>query len=190
MTEAGRRTRLFAALVAVTVLLGACGTGSAPTPVGDAPIDAQVMLRLLTVGDIGAAGGDTGGLDARVEDLRALAAAVDPGQVAGIRTWYGLLFQTADRGLGLTLTVVDFESEQRAHAQLDIVESGPAFAAMGAPIGDRSAVAGAGDGVGGAIAFVSAQRLVTLHSITGAAEDAPVDEAQLEELARLVEGRL
>ena len=115
---------------------------------------------------------------------------MDAEQVLEIESWYGLHFERTDRVAGLSLTVVEFDSAARAQAQLDVIESGPAFEPMAPPVGDRSASAGAGDGVGAALAFVAGRRLVTLHSITGGGADALVDTAQLEELGQLVAGRL
>lgn len=178
-------------LIGLTVAISACSAAAVePTPVGDALIDEEVVLRLLTVADIEAVGADGGALSPRVEDVRAMAEGVDPEQVREIRSWYGLLFETVDRRLSLTLTVVEFDSAERAHRQLDIVESGPAFEAMADPIGDRSVSAGADDGIGAALAFVSARRLVTMHSAAAAGVDPLVDEGQLRQLARVVERRL
>ena len=177
--------------IGLTLATAACSTATVePTPVGDALIDEAAVRELLTVADIEAVGADAGALTPRVEDVRAMAEGVDPDQVREIRSWYGLLFETGDRRLGLTLTVVEFESAERAQRQLDTVESGPAFEAMTDPIGDRSVSAGAGDGIGAALAFASGRRLVTMHSTVAAGADPLVDGAQLEQLARLVERRL
>lgn len=186
-----RRFWLAPLLAALTVVAAACGTSVAPpSPVGDAPIDEQTVRLLLTVADLGAAGARTDGLEPRVEDLRALAEAVDPEQVREIRSWYGLHFERAAPANGLSLTVLDFDSAERALTQLDVIESGPAFEPMAQPIGDRSASAGPSGGVGAALAFVDGRRLVTLHSIAVGGAEALVAPSQLEELARLVEERL
>ena len=176
---------------ALTVAAAACGTPVAtPTPVGDAPLDEAALRRLVTVADLGAAGVQTDGLEVRVEDVRALAEAVDAEQVLEIRSWYALHFERPDGASGLSLTVVEFDSVERAQAQLDVVESGPAFEPMAQPIGSRSASAGASEGTGAALALVDGRRLVTLHSIVVGVAEALVGAAQLEELARLVERRL
>ena len=178
-------------LAALTALAAACGTSSVEEArSGDALLDEQAVRRLLSLADLDAAGAKTDGLEPRVEDLRALAAAVDAEQVREIRSWHGLHFERADRAVGLSLTVVDFDSAQRARRQLDIIESGPAFEAMARPVGDRSALARAGGGIGAALAFISGRRLVTLHNIAADEREALVDAAQVEALARLVEGRL
>jgi hypothetical protein len=88
------------------------------------------------------------------------------------------------------LTVLEFDSSERARTQLDVIESGPAFEPMAQPIGDRSASAGPSGGVGAALAFVDGRRLVSLHAIAVGAAQALVGAAQLEELARLVKERL
>lgn len=178
-------------IAALTVVAAACGTPAVPpSPVGDAPLDEQAVRLLLTVADLEAAGAQTDGLEPRVEDLRALAEAVDAEQVRDIRSWYGLHFERAAPVNGLSLTVLDFDSAERAQTQLDVIESGPAFDPMAEPIGDRSASAGPSGGVGAAVAFVDGRRLVTLHSIAVGGAEALVAPAQLEELARLVEERL
>ena len=178
-------------VAALTVVAAACGTAAAPpSPVGDAPLDEQAVRRLLTLADLDAVGAQTDGLEPRVEDLRALAEAVDAEQVREIRSWFGLHFERAAPANGLSLTVLDFDSAERAQAQLDVIESGPAFEPMAQPVGDRSASAGPSGGVGAALAFVDGRRLVTLHSIAIDGAEALVAPAQLEELARLVEERL
>ena len=177
--------------MAVTVAAAACGTSAvSPTPVGDGPLDEAAVRRLLTVADLDAEGVRTDGLELRVEDVRALAEAVDAEQVLEIRSWYALHFERADPMSGLSLTMLDFDSAERAQAQLDIIESGPAFEPMSPAVGDRSASAAAGDDISAALAFVAGRRLVTLHSIAASGAEALVGAAQLEELARLVEGRL
>ncbi len=183
--RASSRLARAAVLVAVlSALAAACATS------GGALVDEGAVRRLLTVADIDAAGGRTDGLEPRVEDLRAIAEAVDAEQVREIQSWYGLHFERADRAIGLSLTVIEFDSAERASRQLDTIESGPAFEAMARPVGDRSASAGAGGGTGVALAFVSGRRLVTLHSIAAIQQEGLVDAAQVEALARLVEGRL
>ena len=178
-------------LAALAVAATACGTTVIPpSPVGNAPLDGERVRVLLTVADLGAAGAQTDGLEARVEDLRSLAEAVDADQVREIRSWYGLHFERTDRAAGLSLTVIEFDSAARAQAQLNIIESGPAFEPMARPVGDRSASAEARAGVGAALAFVAGLRLVTLHSPAAGGAAALVTAAQLEELARLVAGRL
>ena len=178
-------------LTALAVAAAACGTSAAsPTPVGDAPLDGAAVRRLLTVADLDAAGVRTDGLELRVEDVRALAESVDAEQVLEIRSWYALHFEREDPVSGLSLTVLDFDSAERARAQLDVIESGPAFEPMAQAVGDRSASAAAGEDISGALAFVAGRRLVTLHSIAADGAVALVGMAQLEELARLVAGRL
>ncbi len=186
-------SRFWAALLfaALTVVAVACSTsGSPPSPLGNAAVDEQAVRLLLTVADIEAAGVPTDGLETRVEDLRALAEAVDPEQVKEIRSWYGLHFERAAPVNGLSVSVLDFESPERARAQLDVIESGPAFEPMAQPIGDRSASAEPSGGVGAALAFVDGRRLVSLHAIAVGGAEALVGPSQLEELARLVEQRL
>ncbi|MCH7655192.1 MAG: hypothetical protein IIC95_04295 [Chloroflexi bacterium] len=180
-------------LVALGAVLAApaCGTSApSPGPAGDAPSDEQAVGRLLTVSDLAAAGVRTDGLEVRLEDLRALAEAVDAEQVREIESWYGLHFERSERVIGLSLSVIDFDSAERAGRQLDLVESGPAFEPMASPVGDRSAWAGPRGGAGAALAFVAGRRLVTLHSIAALGQEPLVDVAQVEALARLVEGRL
>ena len=66
------------AVLLTAVAAAACGTAAAPpTPVGEAPLDAQAVRLLLTVADLEAVGARTDGLEERVEDLRALAESVD-----------------------------------------------------------------------------------------------------------------
>ena len=179
------------AVLLTAVVAAACGTAAAPpTPVGEAPLDAQAVRLLLTVADLEAVGAQTDGLEERVEDLRALAESVNAEQVREIRSWYALHFERAAPANGLSLTVLGLASAERAQAQLDVIESGPAFEPMAQPIGDRSAAAGPSGGVGAAVAFVDGRRLVTLHSIAIGGAEALVAPAQLEELARLVEERL
>ena len=188
--RAGSRLPL-AALLLAALTAAACGASAAePAPAGDGPAEEQAVRQLLTVTDLADAGAETDGLELRVEDLRALAEAVDPDQVREIQSWYGLHFERTGRVIGMSLTVVNFDSATRAREQLDLIESGPAFEPMAQPVGDRSASAGAGDGIGAALAFVSGQRLVTLHSIAAAGEEALIDAAQVDALARLVAGRL
>ena len=189
--RAGPRLARTAALAVLTALAAACATSAGEgTPAGEGLVDEEAVRRLLTVADLDAAGAQTEGLEPRVEDLRALAEAVDAEQVREIRSWYGLHFERADRASGLSLTVVEFDSVAHAGRQLDTIESGPAFKAMAQPVGDRSASVGAGGGTGVALAFVSGRRLVTLHSIAATEQEGLVDAAQVEALARLVEGRL
>ena len=162
-----------------------------PTPVGDAPVNEQVLRRLLTIDDLKALGADTSGLEVRVEDFRALGEAVDADDVRGISSWYGLRFERGDAGDGLTFSVIEYDSAETTHDRLKQVEAGPAFVAMTPPVGEGSAMAAASEaGTGPALVFVKARRFIALHAIVGEARDALVDAAQLEALARLVDDRL
>ena len=183
----------LAALVLTTALtVGACGTSVAvPTPVGDAAVDEEVLRRLLTVDDLKALGADTSGLEVRVEDFRALAAAVDAGQVGDVGSWYGLRFERGDAADGLALSVIEYDVADGARDRLEQVQAGPAFDAMTPPVGDASAVAGPNEaGTGPALVFVKGRRFVAVHTIVGEGREALVDAAQLEALARLVNDRL
>ncbi len=186
-----RRAWIAPLFAALAVAAAACGTSVGTlTPVGEEPLDEAAVRRLLTVADLDAAGVRTDGLELRVEDVRSLAEAVDAAQVREIRSWYALHFEREAPVSGLSVTMLDFDSAERAQAQLDVIESGPAFEPMSPAVGDRSASAAAGDDISAALAFVAGRRLVTLHSIAASGAEALVGAAQLEELARLVEGRL
>ena len=184
--------RIAAWVLTIALTVGACGTSVAvPTPVGDGPVDEQVLRRLLTIDDLKASGADTSGLEVGVEDFRALAGAVDADQVRGISNWYGLRFERGDAGDGLTFSVIEFDSAEATHDRLKQVEAGPAFVPMTPPVGDGSAMATASEaGTGPALVFVKARRFIALHTIVGEARGALVDAAQLEALARLVDDRL
>ena len=186
-----RRDCLAGLLAAITVAAAACGTAGDPaSPSNGASAGEQAVRQLLTVADLAAAGVQTDGREARVEDLRAVAEAVDAEQVREIESWYSLRFELAEFGTSLTLAVTAYDSAERAKRQLDVVESGPAFEPMTRSVGDRSASARPSGGAGAALAFVDGRRLVTLHSIAVGGAEALVAPAQLEELARLVEERL
>ena len=184
--------RLAAWALTTAVTVGACGTLVAvPTPVGDGPVNEQVLRGLLTIDDLKALGADTSGLEVGVEDFRALAQAVDADQVGGISSWYGLRFERRDASGGLTFSVIEYDSAKGSRDRLKQVEAGPAFVAMTPPVGDGSAMAAASEaGTGPALVFVKARRFIALHAIVGEARDALVDAAQLEALARLVDDRL
>ena len=183
--RAGLRLRWTALLLLV---LTAC-SASEPEPSSGVSAGEQAIRQLLTVADLTAAGVRTDGLEPRVQDLRAVAGAVDIEQVRESESSYSMRFQLADFGTALNLFVTEYDSPERATRQLDVVESGPAFDPMAQPVGDRSAWAGPGERIA-VLAFVRGRHFVLVGSQAPDGAEALVDAAQLEALARLVEGRL
>ncbi len=186
-----RPTRGAAVLGVMGLLLAACGGDpGTPTPAGSAPLSRDAVARLLTVTEIEAVGADGGGLDVAVADRRADAEAVNQEQVRHIETWYAVTFHR-EEGSALFFSVIDFDSADAAMGHLETIEAGQGYSEVSPPVGDRSVIATPVEsGLGSALVFVKADRVVALLTTSAAGAAALVEAQQLAELARIVESRL
>ncbi|MEE8517862.1 MAG: hypothetical protein V3S98_01910 [Dehalococcoidia bacterium] len=183
-----------AALAALVLLAGvaACSGEVNDTPT---PAAGQVTLpaaqALLTADDLAAVGADVGGLDVSASDRRADAEAVNPALVTEIESWYAIAFQHGSAGPALFFSIIDFSSASAAQSHMDLVESGRGYSPISPPIGDRATLATPFEaGIGSALVFALADRVVLLHTTLGDANDALVDPEQMTELAETVADRL
>jgi hypothetical protein len=167
----------------------ACASGGTPTPVGDAPVTEDVAKRLLTQADISTAGGDTGGLDQLVDDIFAVASAVDDTVAETTEALWNVRWIGSGRA-GVLMTVTRFYDAADAHDALDQIEIGVAYTAMANPIGDRAALSPANPDVGVAVTFVHGRTLVALQLPVASDGSTLLDEPQLLALAKVIDAKL
>jgi len=134
------------------------------------------------------------GINLKIEyrDLKAKAAAVDPAQVEHIDSFAVLSFDTEDGYRGLSLTTMDFDSEDAATEHMAMM-TGPdsGMQDMDETIGDASVSLKANQGgMGSLVAFKKGEWVVFLHTSHPNGDTPLMDLADLESLARAVAGRL
>ena len=135
-----------------------------------------------------------GGINLKVEyrDLKAKAAAVDPSQVEHMDSFTVQSFDTEDGHRGLSLTTLDFDSEDAAATHMAML-TGPdsGMQDMDETIGDESVSLEANrGGMGSLVAFKKGEWVVSLHTSQPNGDTPLMDLADLESLARAVAGRL
>ena len=175
----------------------AAAPGSAPAStvtaaagLGAAALTEETFRALLTLEDVRAVAGSQLSVETRLLDYKEMAEGVDPAQAVNIDSFYGLGFETEDGGSGITLSVIDSDSEASAQARFEEMSTGP-LVDMGVPIGDASAeVELNAQGIGGMIVFVKGDKAVSLHTAQPEGQPPLVPLAGLEGLATLVAGRL
>jgi hypothetical protein len=125
-------------------------------------------------------------------DYKKTAESADPAQVVNMDSWYGMGFDTEDGMKGLTLSVIDFDSQTSAQDHFERIRAEtPGLEIMSLPIGDASVeVEVNARGIGSIIVFITGDKLIQLHTAMPAGGGALVDLAELEELVRIVEARL
>ena len=121
-----------------------------------------------------------------------MAANVDPAQVEHIVSFESLSFDTADGFVGLTLTTINFDSEEAATNHLELVTSEtPGMQDLSVKIGDASLYVEVNEsGVGSFVFFKKGEWVVMLHTAQPDGTSPLVDLAGVEALARIVAGRL
>ena len=103
-----------------------------------------------------------------------------------------LSFETAGGTQGLTLSTIDFDSEEAAADHFDLlVSDGPGMLDLPDKIGDDSAYLEVNEtGIGSVVVFKMGDWVVHLHTAQGAGISPLVSLDQLTELARMVADRL
>ena len=149
------------------------------------------ISRLLSPDEVAAL---TGGLELTVQhrDQKSAADSVDPNKIEHIDSFNSLTFTTAEGSRGLSLTAMDFDSEDAAAyhlAKMTGPESG--MLNMDDTIGDSSASLKVNQaGIGSMVAFKKGEWVVSLHTTQPDGDTPLVDLAELELLARTVADRL
>jgi hypothetical protein len=164
------------------------------------PIEPVVVMEKVVDNDAGAylslkeVSAAAGGINLKIEylDLKAEASAVDPTQVEHMDSFAVLSFDTEDGYRGLSLTTIDFDSEDAAKEHMAMM-TGPdsGMQDMVETIGDASASLEANQaGMGSIVAFKKDEWVVSLHTSHPNGDTPLMDLADLENLARAVAGRL
>lgn len=164
------------------------------------PIEPIVVMEKVVDNDAGAylslkeVSAAAGGINLKIEyrDLKAKAAAVDPSQVEHMDSFAVLSFDTEDGYRGLSLTTMDFDSEDAAATHMAMI-TGPDSGRqdMDETIGDASVSLEANQGgMGSIVAFKKGEWVVSLHTSHPNGDTPLMDLAALESLARAVAGRL
>ena len=146
---------------------------------------------LLSAGEVSDLAGGVA-LNVQYRNLRSQAESVDPSQVEHMDSFTVLTFDTGDGYRGLSLTTMDFDSEDAAANHLAKM-TGPdcGMQNMNDAIGDSSAYLEANQtGIGSVVAFKKGEWVVSLHTAQRDGESPLVDLAELETLARTVADRL
>lgn len=175
-------------LLALAVLLAACGAAGSSERLGSQPVDADVMHELLTPDDIQDAGGDASRLRMEVEDVLATADMINPRERETLRSWHAMKVKQGNNNAVLIFTVVEFNSRDEARERLALIESGLGFEPMDPPIGDGSSMLATSSSTG--LSFAKGFRVITIQTTIGDLAEPILDEAGVEQLARIVENRL
>ena len=175
----------FAALSEQTV------TSHSATSGADGGMNEDEFLILLTRQDLAMLMSSQVALVTETMDMKEMAAGVDATQLETIESWFWLALTEFGVDRGLSFAVMDFDSEDAALAQYDKItgaESG--LFAMTPPIGNASAHldVNAG-GIGGMLAFVAGDKLVTMHTAQSEELLPLVSLNTIEALAKTVESR-
>ena len=180
--------RIALATISIAVI-AACTGGETPAPLGNVPLTERVVEHLLAKADIETSGGDAGGLDRSVEDLLAIAIAVNPTLATTTEAQWSVRWTASGRP-GLLMTLTRFHDATHAHAALNQIERGTAYRAMESPIGDRSALSPTNADVGVAVTFVRGRTLVALQLPVASDGATLLDEQQMLKLATLIDAKL
>lgn len=179
--------------ITTTNTASGAGTRSGSTTTTTEPVQAPygVISTLLTGDDVsGLAGGV--GLSTEQIDLKSRAAAVDPSQVENMVSFDSLSFDTADASQGLTLTAIEFDSEEAAVDQMTLMTSeGPELQPLADPIGDESGVVEVNQGgFGSLLIFKKGVWVIQLHTTQPDGVTPLLDAAGVESAARIVAEKL
>lgn len=158
------------------------------------PLSEESFRTLLTVEDVeGVLLGDDS-LQPELRDLRKMAEAADPTQVAAMDSWYGLIFGSEGGSKAMTFTVIDFDSPSSAqkHFQKVKSETGPPLLQdLELPIGDVAAATQVNSkGIGSVVVFVEADKAISLHTTKPEGQQPLTDLPGLKQLADIVDRRL
>ncbi len=125
-------------------------------------------------------------------DYKEMAGSVDPSQVVNMDSWYGLGLQSEDEVKGMAFSVIDFDSKASAQGHYAKVNSEtPEMQDMVLPIGDASIqIELNAEGIGSMLVFIKGDEVVSLHTAQPEGQQPLVSLEGLEELAKLVAGRL
>ena len=131
-------------------------------------------------------------LKAEFRDYKDMAGRADQSQVEKIDSWYGTTIEAADRGPGMTFSVIDFDSESSAQDHYGTVTAETsALQEMPSPIGDTSSqVEVNAEGIGSMLVFMSGDKVVSMHTAQSEGQSPLVSLEDLEELAALVVSKL
>lgn len=193
-------------IVALTII-AACSSDSddGPTTVVDvaATVTEANFSSLLTIDDLNAVASREVSMSPTLRNYKQLAEDVDPEQVVDINSWYGHSYESSDGSYGMTLSLIDFKSdeaatlrydEMRPEAQQEPLLTGNApvtLQEMDPPIGEASmGLSASVNGVGPIVIFRKGSKLVQFH--TAQPQDAePLFSIEgLQSLARIIETKL
>ena len=125
-------------------------------------------------------------------NYREMAASVDPAQVVNMDSWYGLTFQTEDGMNGMTLMVVDFDSESSAQDHFELVTTEtPELEIIASTLGDAFAeFEFNAQGIGSVLVFIKGDKAIQLHTSITEGQQPLVSLEGLEQLAGIVDQKL
>ena len=147
------------------------------------------IAGLLLTAEVSKFSDFTGELSTRQIDSRSRIADSDPEQVAHMNSFDTLTFTTPDGTSGLTLAAIDFVSDSAAADHVALLLDG--FGALATPIGDVSGgLEVNGSGIGSMVAYQHGEWAISLHTAQPDGTEPLVTFASLQELARIVDGRL
>lgn len=157
-------------------------------PTGLSPDELVALVDPADFRDAGA----TGEINVGLQDLLAVAEAIDPSQVTGVKTWYAAVFQaTGAEDASVVLAVMHFQNSTGARRQFDVMlaDSGKEMAAD--PIGERSATDRLdADGVGSILLVLKGDKVLALHTAFDPGAKPLVSHEGLLRLGRAAASRL
>jgi hypothetical protein len=122
-----------------------------------------------------------------------MAGKVGPAKVENIDSWFGVSFDESGGLIGMTFSVIGFESASAAKDQFGKIRSDapPGLKPANPPIGDISVEVEANtQEIGGMLVFVFRDSLVSLHTAQPDGQDPLLSLDDLKELPKMVAGRL
>lgn len=189
------RSFIPASLIAIALFaVAACGGSSTPTSnatPGPTLAPAGNISTLLFPDEVTALAGGLR-LTTHYRDQKSAAAAIDPAQVEHMDSFSSLTFTTEDNSRSLTLTTIDYDSEDAATDSLGLLTAGSSGVQdMPVTIGDVSAYRELNQsGIGSLVVFKKGEWAVTLHTAQADGVTPLVDIESIQALARTVASRL
>jgi hypothetical protein len=189
------KSYLFAILMVLAALglaVGCTATGNDDgETVSVSVITSENISSLLTTNEVNEVASEFVS-ETEFFDYKEMAESGNPDQVLNIDSWLGLSFQTSDRTMALTFSIIDFTSSAAAQEHFALVQTESTMTPVGSDVGE-SDFGGQFDeaGLSAAFGFVKGDKMVQLLSTTQSeGRGSLVNLDALIELGRKIDARL
>lgn len=190
------RSALIGLLISVTVLGAFVGctsasNGDSQNPVSISGVTPENIGDLLTIDEVREVASEH---VSETEDFnyKEMAESVSPAQVENMDAWLGRSFQTADRTMALTFSLIDFDSSASAQAHFERIQVEASTESLDSGVGELD-FGGQHDeaGLTAIFGFLKGDKVIQLLSTTQSeGRSGLVDLDGLIELGRTIDARL